>query len=77
MAPQLSLSYHQEMSYEIAGAQRFRTTAETAAQALTIVRAAHLAFGPIRIFGPTGRLSLAELERAVVVERLSGSGHSD
>ena len=60
------------MSYEIEGAQRFRQTAETAAKALTIVRAAHLAFAPIRIFGPTGRISLAELERAVALDRLNG-----
>lgn len=59
------------MTYTIDGAQGFNTSAETAAEALTMAEAAARQFGPITIVGPRGELTLSELRALGHAERQS------
>lgn len=56
-------SYYSGMTYQIEGAQGFKASATGAAEALTKARAAHRQFPPITIVGPTGLLTLAQLDQ--------------
>ena len=60
------------MTYNIQGAQGFRISALSAVEALTKANAAHRQFPPIKIVGPLGELSLAELTALVAGEQGTG-----
>ena len=56
------------MTYRIEGAQGVVLRTDSAAEALTKARAASRQFGPIKIFGPGGEITMVELKAAAKAE---------